>query len=581
MPGNFRLCFNSVAGYCTGIMPSPIDLSAAPSYGDPTLSDTGFVLWQPYSYSAQGVDLIWDQYYKPGERNLRGQNTLAGVCGLLSSDGATSAASAKDMMEIQLRDEYNNPITSPSLVMRAYNDNGVFRFWIAKKETSGGTTTYTALTPVRAVAPSAAWDDIGLYVNAGLFTFNTTVCYGLGVISNYWKDGMMKQCQGEEFVTTEAGFITMLGFEPDTHEENPDLGPASEPGGYGPGTGSGGPLGGSGGPGPTFDYTSDDIDIPTMPPGISGLGFVNIYKCGVGSLVALGDTLFPDVAASTDVWTAITALSDAIWNSKLIDYVISIHMLPADVPAGNDEDIKIGTRTLMGIQGAKVTQDYVDVPLGSLKVDELYTNFVDYTACRARLYLPFYGFVPIKNEYWQSATLSITYRFNVIDGSFIAFVKSTIERHQKKMDSIIGQYSGCACIQCPTSGVSYASMFSGLVANGAGMGVSMATGDVGKMAKSALGVAQAKQGEMQHSNPYNSSASVMGTRKPYLLIERAVSHFPTRYGKEKGFPLLVSKNIGSCRGFTIASNPVLDGISATLAEKERIKTYLQSGVIIK
>lgn len=579
MPGNFRLCFNSVAGYCTGIMPSPVDLSAAPSYGDPSLSDTGFVLWQPYSFSNQGVELIWDQYYKPGERNLRGQVTLNGVCGLLTSDGAISAATAKDMMEIQLRDEYNNPITSPSLVMRAYNGGGVFRFWIAKKETSGGTTSYTALTPERSVAPSAAWDEIGLYVNAGIFTFNASVCYGLGVISNYWKDGLMKQCQGEEFVTTEAGFISMLGFEPDAHEENPDLGPASEPGGYGPGTG--GPIGGIGGPGPTFDYTSDDIDIPTMPPGISGLGFVNIYKCGVGSLVALGDTLFPDVAASTDVWSAITALSDAIWNSKLIDYVISIHMLPADVPAGNDEDIKIGTRTLTGIQGARVTQDYVDVPLGSLKVDELYTNFVDYTACRARLYLPFYGFVPIKNEYWQSATLSITYRFNVIDGSFIAFVKSTIERHQKKMDSIIGQYSGCACIQCPTSGVSYASMFSGLVANGAGMGVSMATGDVGKMAKSALGVAQAKQGEMQHSNPYNSSASVMGTRKPYLLIERAVSHFPTRYGKEKGFPLLVSKNIGACKGFTIASNPVLDGIPATLAEKERIKTYLQSGVIIK
>lgn len=581
MPGNnFRLCFESRSGYVTGIIPSPIDLSAAPSYGDPVLSDTGFVVWQPHSFDSAGVGLIWEQYYKPGERNFRGQNTLNGLLGLLQSDHATSEATAVVLAELILRDQYNNPINSPSLCLMGFRDNNVVQYFPAKKEDNGGTITYIRLGANASVASSGTSDTMAVYLVAGLFAIgNTGVSYGIGLIYNEWWDGIMKQCEGNIFLTNNAGWMYMLGFEPDGKEVDPNLGPESEPGGYGPGTG--GPIGGVGGPGPTFDYTSDQIDIPTMPPGVSALGFVNIYKCGVGSLVALGATLFPDVSASTDVWTAITALSDAIWNSKLIDYVVSIHMLPADVPAGNDEDIKIGTRTLMGIQGGRVSQDYVDVDLGSLKVDEAYTNFVDYTACRARLYLPFYGFVPIKNEYWQSAELSITYRFNVIDGSFIAFVKSTIDRHQPEMSSIIGQYSGCACIQCPTSGVSYASMFSGLVANGAGMGVSMATGDVGKMAKSALGVAQAKQGEMQHSNPYNSSASVMGTRKPYLLIERAVSHFPARYGKEKGYPLLVSKNIGACQGFTIASNPILDGIPATLAEKERIKTYLQSGVIIK
>ena len=581
MPGsNFRLCFESKSGYVTGIIPSPIDLSAAPSYGDPVLSDTGFVVWHPYSFDSAGVDLIWNQYYKPGERNFRGQNTLNGLLGLLQSDHATSEATAVILAELVLRDQYNNPINSPSLCLMGYRDNNVVQYYPAKKEDNGGTVTYTRLAANASVASTGTSDEMAVYFVAGLFAIGSTgTSYGIGLIYNEQWAGIMKQCEGNIFLTNETGWLYMLGFEPSGKEVDPDLGPESEPGGYGPGTG--GPIGGVGGPGPTFDYTSDPIDIPTMPPGVSSLGFVNIYKCGVGSLVALGATLFPDVSASTDVWTAITALSDAIWNSKLIDYVVSIHMLPADVPAGNDEDIKIGTRTLTGIRGGRVSQDYVDVDLGSLKVDEAYTNFVDYTACRARLYLPFYGFVPIKNEYWQSAELSITYRFNVIDGSFIAFVKSTIDRHQPEMSSIIGQYSGCACIQCPTSGVSYASMFSGLVANGAGMGVSMATGDVGKMAKSALGVAQAKQGEMQHSNPYNSSASVMGTRKPYLLIERAVSHFPARYGKEKGYPLLVSKNIGACQGFTIASNPVLDGIPATLAEKERIKTYLQSGVIIK
>lgn len=577
MPGNFRLCFTSTAGYCTGLMPSPYDLSAAPSYGDPTLSDTGFVLWQPYSYEAQGVDVIWDQYYKPGERNLRGQVTLTGVCGLLTSDGATSSANAKDMMEIQLRDQYNNPITSPSLAMRAYNDNGVFRFWLAKKETSGGTTTYTALTPVRAVAPSAAWDDIGLYVNAGLFTFNSRVCYGLGVISNYYKNGIMKQCQGEDFITTETGFITMLGFEPEGKEYNPDMGPASEPGGYGPG--GGGAIGGDGGPGPTFDFTSDPFTLSPLPPGISELGFINIYKCGIGALTALGATLFPDVSAAADVMGAIVALSDSIWNSKLIDYVISIHMIPCDVAAGSDENIKIGTRTLTGIQGAKITSDYVEVDLGSLKVDEAYTSFADYSASRARLYLPFYGFIELKPEMWQSATLSIKYRFNVVDGSFIATVTSHINRHQPDFEALVGQYSGTACIHCPASGVSYASMFGGMISNSAGLGMSMASGNITGVASSALNLAQTSQGNMEHSNAYNASASVMGHRKPFLLIERPVSQFPTRYGAEVGYPLAVTKRIGACTGLTICEDPVLN-FGCSEDEGKAIIAALKEGVIV-
>lgn len=584
MPGgDFRLCFKSVSGFYTGFINSSIDLSAAPARSAPVISDTGFNVWQPYSFSTQGVALAWETYYVPCLNDLDTISTLENVNIKLVDMGAISAATAAVLCEIQLVDEYNNPVLSPSLCLMGYSGGtDQIRFFVARKEVSGGATTYTAVSVERAMAKSATLRDPGFYLVAGTFAIGQTgVTYGVGIVSQFWNSSnVMIQCAGEIFLTNETGWKAVTtGHMPEEEEVDPTVGPPSEPGGYGPG--GDGPAGGEGGPGPTFDYTSDNIGIPTMPPGISSLGFVNIYKCGIGALTALGATLFPDVSQSTDVWTAITALSDAIWNSKLIDYVVSIHMVPADVPAGSDEDIKIGTRTLMGIQGAKVSQDYVDVPLGSLKVDELYTNFVDYSACRARLYLPFYGFVPIKNEYWQSAELSITYRINVIDGSFIAFVKSNIKRHQQPMDSVIGQYSGCACIQCPTSGVSYASMFSGMVANGAGMGISMATGDVGKMARSALGVAQARQGEMQHSNPYNSSASVMGTRKPFLLIERAVSHFPKRYGKEKGYPLLVSKNLGSCRGFTIASNPVLDGIPATLAEKERIKTYLQSGVIIK
>lgn len=583
MPGtDFRISFNSVGGWLQGRLRGMAPLSPAPSYGDPVYTDTDFVLWHPYSYGDDQI-LTWDQYYKPCTNNLRGQTTVNGILGILSSEGATSYANAALIAEFALHDEYGHPLPNVTLCVKAWNDSDLnLRFHLERKEIVGGVSQYTAIS-----AESTITNYNGpllrsyAYFVAGTITTGGHVGYGCGFISNMQDInlGIMPQVEGFIYVASDTAFKYNLGGGmPDEEYSDPSVGPGSEPGGYGPGGGGG--IGGIGGPDPTFDFDSDPIDISPLPPGISELGFVNIYKCSTGALGALGATLFPDVSAATDVMTAITAMSDAIWNSKLIDYVISIHMIPADVPAGSDEDIKIGTRTLTGIKGAKVSSDYVEVDLGSLKVDEAYTNFNDFHT-RARLFLPFYGYVEIKPEYWQSATLNVKYRINVIDGSFVAIVKSTINRHQPEMSSIVGQYSGCACIHCPASGVSYASMFSGIASNAAGMAISMATGNVAGVASSALNVANASQGNMEHGGSYNSSASIMGHRYPYLIIERPVSQFPTNYGKEVGYPLWVTKTLGSCSGFTQAENIVLDGIPCTQAEKEKIRQMLKSGVIIK
>lgn len=579
MNGNFRLVFRSVSGYVNGYFPSCVDLSSAPSYGAPSYLTNAFTIWNPGRNDMQHAQLDWDTYFKPCVRNMRGQTTVNGVRGLLTSDGATSAATAAVLAEIQLQDQYGNPIPSPSLCLMGFADGLVVRFFPAKKEVSGSTITYTAVGS-QGVYGNGYNYNTNIYLVAGIFTINGVVSYGIGMVANYVLTDQtlaMAETIGTVYLAKEDTFISLLNGTPEVIEADPDLGPESEPGGYGPG--GPGAIGGIGGPGPTFDFNSDPIDISPLPPGISELGFVNIYKCNIGALTALGSTLFPDVSSSTDIWTAIVALSDSIWNSKLIDYVVSIHMIPCDVAAGNPEDIKIGTRTLMGIQGARVTSDYVEVDLGSLKIDEAYTSFIDYSSSRARLYLPFYGFVEIKPEFWQSATLNVTYRFNVVDGSFIAVVKSIVNRHQPEMASIVGQYSGCACIHCPASGVSYASMFGGMVSNAGGLGVSMATGNIGGVASSALNLAATSQGSMEHSNPYNASGAVMGHRYPYLLIERAVSQFPAAYSKEEGFPLWVTKTLSQCKGLTICDNPVLN-FGCTEEEGKAIIAALKEGVIL-
>lgn len=382
-------------------------------------------------------------------------------------------------------------------------------------------------------------------------------------------------------IMTYTDFLTWIdnGEIPEV-DIDPDLGPAAEPGGYGPGDPSGG---GAGGPAPTFDGTSDPwVDDP-IKPGIAALGLVNLYKCDTSSLVNLGAELFPDIhwpTSLSDVGEVLAAVSDSIWNSKLIDYIVSAHIIPVDVTGGNLTDIKVGTRTLTGILARPISMDVIEFDCGTLHIDEYYTNFVDYLT-RCRIYVPFHGFVEIKPEYWQSADLQLKYIFNVIDGSFVAKLYSTVYRHQKPFKSLIGQYTGCACVHVPMTGQSYASMFGGMIANAGGMAAGFATGNVGQAATSALNsVAMAGGGPgMDMSNPYNASAGFYGHATPYVIIERPVSHFPTRYGPEKGFPLLVSKTIGSCQGLTICSSPVIN-FACTDEEAEEIRSALQEGVIV-
>ena len=383
-------------------------------------------------------------------------------------------------------------------------------------------------------------------------------------------------------------------------KKSPEFGPASEDGGYGPmGPGSGG-TGGSGGPGPTFDGTSDPwVDTPTKP-GVLSFGLLNLYKCDTGSLNLLGETLFPTIVKPpappqtgvTDwvkwsgevaewIGNVIFAVSDSIWNKDLIDYIVSVHLIPVDVTGGDLEDIKVGPRTLTGILARPITEDVIEFDCGTVHVDEYYTSYIDYTATRCRLYIPFYGMVTIKPEYWQSADLSLKYLWNVMDGSFIAKVYSTVTRHQSPCTTMIGQYSGSACVHMPLSGANYASMFSQLTGAAGGMAMGAASGNVAMAATSAMALPGALSTDMQTSNAYNASSAFYGHARPYLIIERAISHFPTNYSVEKGLPLLVTKTIGSCSGFTIAESPILDGIPATLEEKERIKQFLQNGVIIK
>ena len=395
---------------------------------------------------------------------------------------------------------------------------------------------------------------------------------------------------GSGFIESELwSTFGVAGHLPNTKNKSPQFGPEGEEGGYGPADPGSGSTGGSGGPAPTFDGTSDTwVDTP-IKPGVLSFGLLNLYKCDAGALANLGRELFPEItwpqsSSFTDIieWlgNVIQAVSDSIWNKDLIDYIVSVHLIPVDVTAGALEDIKIGPRTMTGILARPISNDVIEINCGTVHVDEYYTNYVDYMT-RCRVYIPFYGFVQIKPEYWQSADISLKYLWNVMDGSFIAKLYSTVTRHQVPFTSMIGQYSGCACVHMPLSGANYANMFSQLAGSGAGLAAGAASGNVALAATSAMTMysSPASAGDMQQSNSYNASSGFYGHATPYLIIERPVSHFSTGYVAEQGLPLIMTKRIGDCSGLTICDNPILN-FACSDEEAKEIKAALKEGVIV-
>ena len=376
------------------------------------------------------------------------------------------------------------------------------------------------------------------------------------------------------------------GIYPEEKEYSPEFGPASVPGGYGG----------------THDKHSDHVGIPTMPQfGFTSAGFLNHYRISSQGLSMLGEALFPEPqGVSLDIPGAIDRLTANMWNSKIIDYIIDCRIIPVQAPATNQVNITCGGKVLVhpstgsAYSAYLVDQDFVDVDCGTITTGLTEGNFIDFSVTRAKIFVPFYGFVDLAPEYWHGAKIGLYYRFNLMDGSFMAWLtsapfKAELE-HSTDME-IIGQYAGNACIHLPINSQSYSQIIGGMITTGAAIVGAAAGGAIGGAAGKTIaagavqtaisGAANIATGRPQliSNNSYNGSAALMSNRTPYLLIEFGEAQFSTKYTEECGLPLVVNKIIGNCSGMTVCDNAIIN-FACTDAEAREILAALREGVIV-
>lgn len=375
-------------------------------------------------------------------------------------------------------------------------------------------------------------------------------------------------------------------------EKSPQFGPYSEPGGgYIPG-GGGKPSGGTPKV-PTFDNTSDKIEISTKPT-LSAITskFLHAYVVTEQSLEYIGDALFPQpVFQQPDLITAMGELGQIIFFNKQVDYMLDLLILPIDVPHGDWEPLNVGGRqlstviegTTVFINGQPATNCYVDVSCGSISIDEYWVNFLDFAGTKVKLFLPYVGYVDIQPEYIIGGRLYVDYRFNILDGSFMAYVRSD-SGYSDLEESLICQYAGVAAVHIPLQSKDYSAKISGLISAIGTVGAGAVSGGIGAAA-AAGATANAANTIVQkpgtaHANGYNASSSYLSHRKPYLIIERQWSQFSEKYPEEIGLPSNTMCRLGDLQGLVKSANAHLDVIPASVDGKEKISQLLAEGIIL-
>ena len=481
--------------------------------------------------------------------------------------------------EIVLKGQYRQQYTDfvCKLYLRVYSDDTTY--------TDTEFTNYNAGSMITGWYPSGGFNEVTQAVYAVFTTIqHDGVRYMLvGLCNEYkvpWLQDQIKYAISCIGIPIDV-FTTWLDGVVEPVEESPEYGPASEPDGYG----NGGALG-------NHDKHSDHSGIPAKPQyGFTSAGFLNHYRISAQGLSMLGEALFPEPqGVSVDVAAAIDKLITNSWNAKIIDYILDCRIIPVTPHDDGLHDITCGGKklihptSLLPYSAHLVDEDFVDVDCGTITTPLCEGNFLDFYQLKCKIFLPFYGYVDIDPEYWMGATIGVYYRFNCMDGSFMCWVTSKAFRSGMIATDVIGQYAGNACIHLPINSQSYAQIVNGLITTGASVvGVAAGGNMAGATVSAISGAAQLLNDRptLNKSNSYSGSSALMSKRKPYLLIEFNEAQFSTKYVEEQGLPSVVKKKLSECEGFTMASNPILDGIPCTEAEKERIRSALAAGLIFK
>ena len=332
------------------------------------------------------------------------------------------------------------------------------------------------------------------------------------------------------------------------------------------------------------DDDSDPVDVPELPPlDISDLGGINLYRVTAADVKAL--LAYLNSATPGD--------NILKWFTNPIQSIVSLHVLPYPVTVVSSDAIKILGLSATGTAGYKIKQ-FQEWNLGGVRVPYGFDNtFLDYEPyTKVSIYLPFVGIRSLDTDEVIGQNVSVTYQFDNVSGSCIAFV--TVN------GAVRYTFSGSCAVGVPISqsnwGQTYmaaATIAAGAVSGGIGaaagaLGSATSVGAVagqaalgaGQGAATAAGLGSAiGKPSVSRSGSISGAASALGVPYPYMIIERPEKAPAANPAPVTGLVSGRTLSLGSLSGYNIIEHVHLHGIAATGEELQEIERLLYEGVV--
>jgi hypothetical protein len=328
-----------------------------------------------------------------------------------------------------------------------------------------------------------------------------------------------------------------------------------------------------GGENATFDLTSDNINVPSLPTiSASGAGLLTLYQVSWQGMRDFATYLWSPLF---DVDTLKKLFNDPM------DAIISLGMLPFTPTGGTVSNIFIGESD-SGVSATRLGSQYYEIDMGSVLLDTFYDSALDlnpYT--KVELYLPYCGTVSINPDEFDGKSIHVVYHVDILTGSCVVFVEdgsrvlvqsqgnilTTIPYTSKDFKSIFGEVlgdaaaAGAALFALPTGGISAAA----------------AVGIVGGAAMNSVN----SKLNMPHGGQCASTAGFLSIQKPYLIITRPAQCLPEDNAAYQGYPAYITATVGNLSGFIKISEAHFDGFTCTDGELKEIDRLLKEGVYVQ
>jgi hypothetical protein len=269
-----------------------------------------------------------------------------------------------------------------------------------------------------------------------------------------------------------------------------------------------------------------------------------------------------------------------------MDVIIGLTQMPISVPTGVSSSVKAGFIDT-GITMPRVTQQYIDMDMGSISYGSYWGNALDFDPyTKVQIYLPFIGFRTLNTNDVINTTLTLKYRFDVLTGACTAWIKCG--------NFIRYEFSGQCGASIPVTSQNYNNVINTAInivsTVGTGIIGGVATGGLGTMASMATvnGISNVASGvasggmkpTVQRSGGMGGASSLMGMRTPFLVFQRPKTSLPTNYNTLYGYASNKYLKLGNCHGFTQVEHMHLQVAGATDDEMKEIENILHKGVFI-